>query len=214
MNVHTFQFKAAYWSWCSVLPGKRTHGLYWEIPFWENLITETANSSGLIFQLFSQSCSYGNPLISSIFLINFCFLPAVNPINNFYLLLCKMSWCSVLCRPFHVYNSVNPADCQKKGAIMLLKCFWPIYMQLYSAWKQSGVGKMRGKPWNVHVLKHLCDAIKKPSELASAFQPGTSLISPASVFQKSFEILYFRPILLGDIKFLLSTAQKKQKVRG
>lgn len=73
MNVHTFKFKADYWSWCSLLPGKKTHGLYWEIPFWENLITETANSSRLIFRLFSQSCSYGNPLISSIFLINLCF---------------------------------------------------------------------------------------------------------------------------------------------
>lgn len=73
MNVHTFKIRADYWTWCPLPPGKRTHGLYWKILFWENLITETANCSRLIFQLFSQSCSYGNPLISSIFLISLGF---------------------------------------------------------------------------------------------------------------------------------------------
>lgn len=130
INLHTFKFKADFWAWCSLLPKKMTHGLYQKIPFWENLITETANSSRLIFQLFSQNYSYGNPLISSIFKINFYQQSTLLII--FTLLLCRISWHLVLCRPFHVHTTINPAVCQKKEAVTLLKWFCPTYMQLYS----------------------------------------------------------------------------------
>lgn len=174
MSVHTFTFKADYWTWCSSLPGKRTRGLYWKIPFWENFITDTANSSRLIFQFFSQSCSYGNPLISSIFLIRFCFYRQSTLLIIFSLLFCKISWCSVLCRPFRVYETVNPTDCQKKEAIMLPKWFWPTYMQLDGKWQW---GKWEGS-LEMFMSSNPLWCYQKPSERASARNiPGTLPLS-------------------------------------
>lgn len=82
-------------------------------------------------------------------------------------------------------------------------------MQLYSKWQQSGVGKMREKPWNVHVLERSCDVFKKPSEVPLLFSQEHLT---HSVFQKPTEIVYLGPVLLGDIKLLLSAAEKNLKV--
>lgn len=87
-------------------------------------------------------------------------------------------------------------------------------MQLDGEWQRSGVGKMRGKPWNVHVLKPPVMVSRNAASVPLPFSQEHPR-HPASVFQKSFEIGSFRPVLLGDITFLLSAAEKTPlKVRG
>lgn len=54
------------------------------------------------------------------------------------------------------------------------------------------------------------DAFKKPSEVPLLFSQE-HLTHSASAFQKPAEIVYLRPILLGDIKLLLSAAEKNLK---
>lgn len=137
-------------------------------------------------------------------------LQAVNSINDFYLILCKVSWCSVLCRLFHVYNNVNPADLPNERSD---------YMpQLILASIYASVQKMETEWYEGNEREALI-----PSDIPvmlSRNWPGDPLPfrqehlrHPAFVFQKSVRIVYFRLILLGDIIFLICHPKKKVKAR-
>lgn len=216
MNVHTFKIKADYWTWCPLLPGKRTHGLYWKTFFWENLITETANSSRLIFQLFSQSCSYGNPLISSIFLISLGFYWQSTLLIIFTCLCVKCLDVQFFADPFLSTTQLVLQTVKRKKQLCSSNDSGQHVCSFTTTGNKVGRENEREALRCSHPQQPLwCYQETKWAFLSLSFSQERPTHS-VSVLQKSFIIVYFRPIFLGDIKFLLSAAENKTtlKVRG
>lgn len=145
-----------------------------------------------------------------------CFYQQSTLLIIFILLLCRISWHLDLCRPFHVHNTINPAGCQKKEAVMFLKC--KILSNIYICSCTANGNRLVLGKWvgNFEMFMSSNTPVVLSKNPVSAPLPFCQehLTHSASDFQKFFEIVCFWPIFLDDIEFLFLTVKNLHKVRG